>query len=39
LLITNDEPRTVRKEMDSEDDKLWKNNMVEEMAVLDKNEA
>jgi hypothetical protein len=39
LFITEDDPRTVREEVDSEDGKLWKSFMVEEMAALDKNEA
>ena len=37
--ITNDDPRTLREEVDSEDGKIWKTFMVEEMASLDKNEA
>jgi hypothetical protein len=39
LFITDDDPRTVREAVDSEDGKLWKKAMVEEMAALDKNEA
>jgi hypothetical protein len=39
LSITDDEPRTVREAMNSEDSKLWKKSMVEEMDALDKNEA
>jgi hypothetical protein len=39
LFITDDDPRTVREEVDSEDGKLWKKAMVEEMVALDKNEA
>ena len=39
LYITDDDPRTVRDAVDSEDGKLWKNSMDEEMAALDKNEA
>jgi hypothetical protein len=39
LSITDDDPRTVQEEMDSEDGKLWKKAMDEEMAALDKNEA
>jgi hypothetical protein len=39
LSITDDDPRTVREAVDSEDGKLWKKSMVEEMASLDKNEA
>jgi hypothetical protein len=39
LSITNDDPRTVREAVNSEDSKLWKKAMVEEMDALDKNEA
>jgi hypothetical protein len=39
LSITNDDPRTIREAMDSEDGKLWKKVMDEEMVALDKNEA
>jgi hypothetical protein len=39
LSITDDDPRTIREEVNSEDIKLWKKSMVEEMDVLDKNEA
>ena len=39
LSITNDDPRTVREAVDSEDGNLWKRAMEEEMASLDKNEA
>jgi hypothetical protein len=39
LSITDDDPRTVREAVDSEDGKLWKKAMVEEMTALDKNEA
>jgi hypothetical protein len=39
LSITDDDPRNVREAVDSEDGKLWKNAMDEEMAALDKNEA
>jgi hypothetical protein len=39
LSITDDDPRTVREAVDSEDGKLWKKAMVEEMTTLDKNEA
>jgi hypothetical protein len=39
LSIINDDSRTVREAVDSEDGKLWKNAMVKEMAALDKNEA
>jgi hypothetical protein len=39
LSIIDDDPRTVREVVDSEDGKLWKKVMVEEMASLDKNEA
>ena len=39
LSITDDDPRTAKEAMDSEDSKLWKKAMVEEMDALDKNEA
>jgi hypothetical protein len=39
LYITNDDPRTIREVVNSEDSKLWKKAMVEEMDALDKNEA
>jgi hypothetical protein len=39
LSITDDDPRTVREAVDSENGKLWKKAMDEEMATLDKNEA
>jgi hypothetical protein len=39
LSITDDDRRTVKETIDSEDGKLWKNAMDEEMASLDKNEA
>jgi hypothetical protein len=39
LSITDDDPRTIREVVDSEDGKLWKKAMVEEMTSLDKNEA
>jgi hypothetical protein len=39
LSITNDDLRTVREAVNSEDSKLWKKAMVEEMDALDKNEA
>jgi hypothetical protein len=39
LSITDDDPRTVREAVDSEDGNLWKGAMEEEMASLDKNEA
>ena len=34
-----DEPRSVKEAVSSEECKLWKNAMVEEMEALDKNEA
>ena len=37
LSITDDDPRTVKEEVDSKDGKLWKKAMDEEMAALDKN--
>jgi len=39
LSITDDDPRTVKEAVDSEDEKLWKEAMVDEMASLHKNEA
>eukprot|EP00253_Pinus_taeda_P008767 PITA_08767 len=39
LSVTNDDPRTVKEAVDSEDGKLWKEAMVDEMASLHKNEA
>ena len=39
LTITDDDPITVREAVDSEDGKLWKEAMVDEMASLHKNEA
>eukprot|EP00253_Pinus_taeda_P009722 PITA_09722 len=39
LSITNDDPRPVKEAVDSEDGKLWKDAMVNEMAYLHKNEA
>eukprot|EP00253_Pinus_taeda_P010778 PITA_10778 len=39
LFITDDDPRTVKEVVDSEDGKLWKEAMVDEMASLHKNEA
>jgi hypothetical protein len=39
LSITDDDPRTVREAVDSEDVNLWKRALDEEMASLDKNEA
>lgn len=39
LTITNDDPRTVKEVIDSEDGKLYKDAMVDEMACLHKNES
>jgi hypothetical protein len=39
LSITDDDPRTIREALDSEDGKLWKKALNEEMEVLDNNEA
>ena len=39
LTITDDDPKTVREAVDSEDGKLWKEAMVDEMESLHKNEA
>ena len=37
LSITDDDPRTVKEAVDSQDGKLWKEAMVDEMASLHKN--
>ena len=37
--LTDDDPRTVREVVYSEDGKLWKEAMVDEMGSLHKNEA
>ena len=39
LSVTDDDPITVKEVVDSEDGKLWKDAMVDEMASLQKNEA
>jgi hypothetical protein len=39
LSITDDDPKTIQEVVNSEDSKLWKKAMVEEMDALDKNEA
>jgi hypothetical protein len=39
LSITDDDPRTFREAVHSEDGKIWKKAMNEEMTSLDKNEA
>eukprot|EP00253_Pinus_taeda_P025110 PITA_25110 len=39
LSVTDDDPRTVKEAVDSEDGKLWKEAMVDEMASLHRNEA
>ena len=39
LSVTDDDPRTVKEAVDSEDGKLWKEAMVDEMASFHKNEA
>eukprot|EP00253_Pinus_taeda_P031970 PITA_31970 len=39
LSITNDDPRYMKEAIYSEDGKLWKEAMVDEMASLHKNEA
>eukprot|EP00253_Pinus_taeda_P025945 PITA_25945 len=39
LSVTDDDPRTMKKTVDSDDGKLWKEAMVDEMASLHKNEA
>eukprot|EP00253_Pinus_taeda_P003017 PITA_03017 len=39
LSVTDDDHRTMKEAVDSEDGKLWKEAMVDEMASLHKNEA
>jgi len=39
LSVTDDDPKTLKEVVDSEDGKLWKEAMVDEMASLHKNEA
>ena len=39
LFAVSDEPRSIKEAVNSEECKLWKNAMVEEMEALDKNEA
>ena len=39
LFAVSDEPRSVKEAVNSEECKLWKNAMVEEMEALDKNKA
>ena len=39
LSIIDDDPKTVREAMDSDDGNIWKKAMDEEMESLDKNEA
>ena len=39
MFITKYDRRTVREVVDSEDGKLWKNAIVEEIVTLDKNKA
>jgi hypothetical protein len=39
LSITNDYYRNFREAVDSEDGKLWKNDIIEEMVALEKNDA
>jgi hypothetical protein len=39
LSITDDDPRTVREEIDLNHEKLWKKATVVEMVALDNNEA
>jgi hypothetical protein len=39
LPITDDDPRTVREAVDSEDEKIWEKAMVKVMTTLDKNES
>jgi hypothetical protein len=39
LSITDDDSRTIREVVDSEDGNIWKRDMDEEISALDKNEA
>ena len=39
LSVTDDDPKTVKEAVDSEDGKIWKEAMVDEMESLHKNEA
>ena len=39
ISITDDDPKIVREAVNSEDSKLWKKAVVEEIDALDKNEA
>ena len=39
LFVVSDETRRIKEVVNSEECKLWKNAMVEEMEALDKNEA
>ena len=39
LFVTNDDPRIVNEAVDSEDGKLWKEAIIDEMTSLHKNEA
>jgi len=39
LSVIDDDPRTVKEVVDSEDGKVWKEAMVDDMASLQKNEA
>eukprot|EP00253_Pinus_taeda_P013498 PITA_13498 len=39
LSVTPDDPKTMMEEVDSEDGKLWKEAMVDEMESLHRNEA
>ena len=39
LSTINDKPRTIKEEVNSEEGKLWKKAMVEEMEALDKNQS
>jgi hypothetical protein len=39
LSITDDDPRTVRVAVDSEDGNIWKRSMDEEIESLDKTEV
>ena len=39
LYTISDEPRSIKEAFSSEEGKLWKKEMVEEMEALDNNEA
>ena len=39
MSVTDDDPKTVKEAVDSEDGKLWKEAIVDEMESLHKNAA